>query len=342
MMTPVGLTARETAASVRAGTMRFTESTFYDKDLQRFTLAEVPDDGLPEVTDGTTRGVSSREARLLRLAMMPLRECVSSIAGRSVRVGLSLALPEAETRRPLDRAAFLSRLASLSGGAFDPRLSDASHSGRAGGLIAIGQGVATVRSGQSEFMIVGGADTYRDAYILGSLDLDGRVKTPLNGDGFVPGEGAAFLLLTTAQSAAAHGLATFAVTSSVATGFETGHLYSTEPYRGDGLAATIRQLVAMAAINAPLTDVYSSMNGESHWAKEWGVSAIRNRSAFHPDHAMHHPADSLGETGAASGPIMAGLAALGIRASYRRSPALVYASSDRGARAALVVTALPH
>ena len=49
---------------------------------------------------------------------------------------------------------------------------------------------------------------------------------------------------------------------------------------------------------------------------------------------MHHPADCSGDSGAACGPIMAGLAALGIRDSYRRTPALVYGSSDRGARAA--------
>jgi 3-oxoacyl-[acyl-carrier-protein] synthase-1 len=54
---------------------------------------------------------------------------------------------------------------------------------------------------------------------------------------------------------------------------------------------------------------------------------------------MHHPADCLGDTGAACGPIMAGLAALGIAGGYRRSPCLVYGSSDDGPRAALGVLA---
>ena len=47
MMTAVGLTAVETAASVRATTMRFTESAFRDHRSDPITLAEVPDDGLP-------------------------------------------------------------------------------------------------------------------------------------------------------------------------------------------------------------------------------------------------------------------------------------------------------
>jgi 3-oxoacyl-[acyl-carrier-protein] synthase-1 len=81
------------------------------------------------------------------------------------------------------------------------------------------------------------------------------------------------------------------------------------------------------------------MNGESHWAKEWGVGFIRNRAAFHPDHGMHHPADCVGDTGAACGPLMTGLAALGLRDGYRRGPCLVYCSSDDGPRAALAVGA---
>jgi 3-oxoacyl-[acyl-carrier-protein] synthase-1 len=97
--------------------------------------------------------------------------------------------------------------------------------------------------------------------------------------------------------------------------------------------------LAQGTVDAPIGEVYSSMTGESHWAKEWGVAFLRTKAAFHEGHGMHHPADSFGDTGAASGPLMIGLAALGIRDRYRRSPALAYCSSDRGARAAVVVTA---
>ena len=81
------------------------------------------------------------------------------------------------------------------------------------------------------------------------------------------------------------------------------------------------------------------MNGENHWAKEWGVARIRNNGTFSAEHGMHHPADCYGDTGAACGALMVSLAALGIKEGYRSSPALVYASSDQGARAALAVAA---
>jgi 3-oxoacyl-[acyl-carrier-protein] synthase-1 len=341
MMTAVGLSAAETAAAVRAGTARFTETPLRDKRFAPFTVAEVLDDGLPPLSPELAAGaaLTNRERRMLRLATSPLRECVAALGARSARVGLCLALPEVETGLPLARATFVERLAVQARGTFDPRASDGSHVGRSGGFIAVGQAVLTIQESRSDFVIAGGVDSYRDPYVLGTLDQEERVKSETNWDGFIPGEGAGFLLLAGARAAAAAGLTPLASVSSVAGGFEEGHLYSEQPYRGAGLAETIQRLVASDGFAAPFGEVYSSMNGESHWAKEWGVSFLRTRFAFHEGHGMHHPADSFGDTGAASGPLMVGLAALGIKGRYRRSPVLAYGASDRGGRAAIMVGA---
>lgn len=340
MTTPVGLSAAETAASVRSASARFVETEILDKSFRAFTMAEVPEQALPnlpEIAAGPA-APSSRERRMLRLATRALSECLAPLGNPAPPVGLCLALPEMETARPLDRAAFLSRLAAQSGGAVLPSASDASHVGRAGGLIAIGQAVLAIQSGHASIIVAGGVDTYRDLFVLTTLDRDDRVKTTSNLDGFIPGEGACFLLLASEQVAAQRRLPVIGRVTPMASGFEAGHLYSEEPYRGDGLAMTFQQLVARNVVDAPIAEVYSSMTGESHWAKEWGVAFMRTKAAFRPDATMHHPADCYGDAGAASGPLLVGLAALGIRERYRRSPALVYGSSDRGARAAVVVT----
>jgi 3-oxoacyl-[acyl-carrier-protein] synthase-1 len=341
MMTAVGVSAGETAASVRSGTARFVESSIWDKELQPFTLAEVPDGALPDLAQELTSvgGITAREQRMLRLATMPMRECLAPISRRAISVGLCLALPEIETTLPLNRAEFLRHLATQTKGAFDPRGSDSTHRGRAGGFVAIGQAVLTIQSGLADFVIAGGIESYRDLYILATLDQEQRVKSDANRDGFIPGEGAGFLLLASERASAAEGLPVFGRVTPVSRGFETGHLYSREPYRGDGLASTFQQLVAQGVVDAPIGDVYSSMTGESHWAKEWGVAYLRTKAAFQDDARMYHPADCFGDTGAASGPLMVGLAALGIRGRYRRSPALAYGSCDRGERAAVIVTA---
>ena len=165
------------------------------------------------------------------------------------------------------------------------------------------------------------------------------MKSATHLDGFVPGEGAGFVLLADPGAAAAAGLKPLAGVSAAATGFESGHWYSPEPYLGDGLALTVAKLAQSGTARVPFEEVYSSMNGESHWAKEWGVAGIRNKAALGQGYRIHHPADSYGDVGAASGVLMIGLAALGIRDGYRRGPCLIYGSSDRGQRAAVALTA---
>jgi 3-oxoacyl-[acyl-carrier-protein] synthase-1 len=119
-----------------------------------------------------------------------------------------------------------------------------------------------------------------------------------------------------------------------ATGTEAGHRYSAEPYRGDGLAGTMRDLFAAVPGGLPkVRCAYLGFNGENLPAKEWGVSYLRNGAHFESDVEVEHPADCIGDAGAALGPIMLGLAAIGIARGYRNPPCLVWSTSDRESRA---------
>jgi 3-oxoacyl-[acyl-carrier-protein] synthase I len=341
MVTAIGLSAAETAASVRAGTMRFSESSIRDQRFQPFTLAEVLEDGLPAVDEEISRtpGLTSRAIRLLRLGTVALNECLSTFPSKTLSPGLVLALPEFQPANPIDGPGFIAKFARQIGPKFDASRSFAVDAGRAGSVVAIARAAETIRSGQAAFALAGGIDSYRDLLVLATLDKEKRVKSAVHLDGFIPGEAAAFLLLASASAAAATGLKPIASLSRVAQGIEEGHLYSEQPYRGEGLAATIGQIVQAKIVPSPFAEVWSSMNGESHWGKEWGVSFLRNKAAFIEDADIQHPADCVGDVGSAIGPLLVGLAALGVRDGYRKSPALVYCSSDRGARAALALTA---
>jgi len=232
----------------------------------------------------------------------------------------------------LDAAKFLTRLAKQTGDAFDPTTSRATQRGRAGGLLAIQEAAKLLQSGTAGRILVGGVDTFRDLFVLGLLEKHKRLKSSWNADGFIPGEGAAFLLLGTPKSGQ-----TLAKLSAIAEGKEEGHLFSAQPYKGEGLAGACEKLLAAEPL-PPIQEIYSSMNGESHWAKEWGVAYLRHSKAFSPDARIHHPADCFGDLGAACGPVLIGLATLGMKQGYRRSPCLVYASSDQGPRAVLTAT----
>ena len=341
MMTAVGLSAAETAASVRAALMRFTAIDWFDDRFEEYTIAEVPDDGTPDLADALLEEpmLTAREERLLRLASAPLAEATSAFGDQSQPPALFLALPEPATTIESDPDLFLDRLSVQTEAGFDRSASRVVGQGRAGGLMAIGEAVREVTGGARTCAVAGAVDSFRDLYLLGTLDQQGRVKSTRNLDGFVPGEGAGFVAIATRSAAESAGLPILAVVSTVATGLEPGHRGAEEPYRGDGLAETFAGLLDADPPDEAIREVYSSMNGESYWAKEWGVAFLRHSDAFDPEPGMWHPADCFGDTGAAHGPLMVAIASLGIAEGYRRSPALVYASSDGAERAALWIAA---
>ena len=169
-----------------------------------------------------------------------------------------------------------------------------------------------IRSGRLSFALAGGVDTYRDLYVLGTLDMEKRVKSGMHLDGFIPGEGAASCCSRAAKAAQRAKLAPLAYLIGGRTGRRAGSPYSDEPYRGEGLASVVRQLVESGDVPRPIREVYSSMNGESHWAKEWGVSFIRNREAFDEGMVFIIRLTVMATQVPACGPLMVGLAALGI------------------------------
>ncbi len=240
MMTAVGLSAAETAASVRAGIMRFVETAWMDDALEPFRMALVIDDGLPDLDPGLAAEVpaTSRETRLLRLATQPLCECLAAVADFPRPMGLLLALPEMEARTPLDGRALIRRLARQAGAPLDLAKSSSEFRGRAGGLAAVGQAVRRIRERQADVILAGGIDSYHDFWLLDRLDADYRVKSSTNLDSSVPGEGAGFVCLAAASVVRDRGLTPLARVSPAAEGFEEGHFESDKPYRGEGLAET--------------------------------------------------------------------------------------------------------
>ena len=338
VITPIGLSLAETAASARARVARIREIEWRDRRFEPFIVGTVPDDGLPELAAELAElPLQYREARMLRMAHVAIEEALAPLQASPGKVGaipLLLGLPEQHTTLPLKPKQFLARLGMQVPGQLDIARSVAVPRGRAGGLMALREAAARLTRGDSPFVLVGGVDCLVDLYVLGTLDLQGRIRNEVNSDGFSPSEGAAFLLLSLASTAQTHGLKPLAQVLGCANGQEPGHLYSEDKYLGEGLAATFAGLLAEAPPLQPIASVYSSFNGERYWAREYGVARLRQAKAFAPDHQMEHPAECFGDMGSAQGTALAALAAHGVQQGYRKAPCLVYASSDYGDRAA--------
>ncbi len=340
-VSPIGLSLAETAASARARLARLREIEWRDRRFQPFIVGAVPDEGLPEL-DPELSGqyLQYREARMLRLAHVALEEALQPIAGYQAAIPLLLGLPEHHTTKPLESKKFLIRLAQQSKVKLDQPRSVAAAKGRAAGLMAFRRALSMLQNDEAEYVLLGGVDSLIDLYVLGTLDMQGRIRNEINSDGFSPGEGAAFLLLTRADNAAKKGLQPLAQVLGAVLGHEPGHIYAEEPYLGEGLAATFSALIAEAKPSSAIGCVFSSFNGERYWGKEFGVARLRNCAAFVPDHQMEHPAECFGDLGAAHGAMLAALAVHGVQKHYRHSPCLVYASSDYGERGGILLSAV--
>jgi 3-oxoacyl-[acyl-carrier-protein] synthase-1 len=275
---------------------------------------------------------------MLRLGTYALREACAPCTGP---VPLLLAVPEerpgSAVAADLARPGFFEALAAQAQVQvqLDAQSSRLYPQGGAGGLIALRDALALLSSQRFPSVLVGGVDTFLDLLRLGVLDGESRLAGG-GGDGFIPGEGAAFLLLSNQRH---RGLPPpIARVAGVGVGVERGHRYAQEPYRGDGLDEAFQALFAGRPRGAAKVQcVYAGFNGENLPAKEWGVAYLRSAEHFAEGFGVEHPADCVGDAGAALGPMMLGLAALGMRHGYRSGPCLVWSTSDREARAAALL-----
>lgn len=338
LVTPVGLSCAETAASARARVARLQAVEWVDRHFDPFIVGRVPDAGLaPLDPELMALELSRREQRMLQLGHVALDEALSALPAGSRAVPLLLGMPEHPLAGPADMARFLVHLAVQSKAHIDIANSVAAARGRASGAMAIRQAMMRLERQQAEFVLVGGIDSLSDPALLRMFDAEERVRGENVSDGFSPSEGAAMLLLTSDEQATRHRLPVLARIRGASLGKEAGHWYSSDTYRGDGLASTFAHLLESADAGRPVACVYATFNGERYWSREFATARLRNAEYFAENLQMEHPAECFGDMGAAFGTALVALAAHGLAGGYRPAPCLVYAASDFGERAAILL-----
>ncbi len=349
MVTAIGLGSAQTFSSVKAGVAGFGESSVLDSRFEPIIMATMPEEVLPELSAENKKlsGLTSLQRRLLRLATPVFEEVLSDLGppGFTDQIPLFLATPEKhpELVDPVG-SEFLDQLVTQIGTlglSFNRRQSVILPSGRAGGLVAVDQALEFLTAGHGDYALAGGVDSFLDLMHLAHLDRDCRIQNSQVMDGFIPGEGAGLLLLSRLDAPTIPGLQSLANLVGVGLAVEQGHRYSEEPYQGDGLADAFRKLLTLpGSLRTPVPTIFAGLNGENFGAKEFGVAKLRSHKELLPDAVVMHPVDCFGDIGAALGPIMVGLVAMGIQDATYAAPGLVWCSSDGMERAAALVDIL--
>ena len=334
MINPVGIGAQAVAAAVRAGINQYADSPLIRSSGEPYKMATVPDECLPELNsdapDSKQRSHSNAlYRRLLQLSKVAITEAVE-MANIEKMIPLFLAVPEQRSGRPFPALEpFLKDLSTELAFPLDLLTSRIFPAGRASGIHALDEAIKLLLSSPLESIIVGGVDSFLDVVLLSHLDAESRLLSSASGRGFVPGEGAAFVVLKKTAEATI-------VIMPPGTGEEPGHYYSDDICLGEGLSNAVTS--AVAQLESPVNTVLCSLNGEPSHVKEWGTAQVRNSGAFSAGFNLQHPAECYGDLGAASATTLMGLSVIGLTKQHYQGPLLVWCASDREQRGAVIMS----
>lgn len=327
-VTSVGLSAPAACAAIRSGLTNPSATRFMDSGgnwINSHTVPlEPPLRGLPKLT---------------HMAAMAASECLHDIP-REQWSQIPMLLCVAENDRPgrlhgLEDQ-LLPDICKLLDGA---QLSSASRivaHGRVSVAVALLHARKLVYEENVPAVLILAADSLLFWPTLQEYDRQDRLLTERNSNGFIPGE-AASAILVTRPTTSAHlaivglGLAT-----------ESASIDSEQPLRADGLSRAIMDALADAGCELHQLDFrISDISGEQYYFKEAALAYSRTLRQRKEDFDLWHPAECMGETGSAIGPIMIAVAEAAVRKAYAPGPGiLLHASNDGGQRAAIVAHAV--
>lgn len=333
LITAIGASTRMVHAVYRTGLSAYATANYFTHDHHLMTLAQLPDAALPPLVPALENSdfLNLRDQRLVRFAQVAASEALASYEGNPVPLLLAGPQNYSGLQNQLDRD-FFPALQQQTDLPIDYAASRLISTGRTGVLEALRLADHYLYDLGLNAVLIGGVDTCQNSRWLALLDEDGRIKSgrPGAGDSFVPGDGAGFLLLTAEP---AHGGEWCYRLTPPGLATEAGHLYSSEPYLANGLDAAVKQALLAVAEELPITQLFSSMNGEHYWVKEIGVAMTRSSERL--KNATHqHPADCYGDVGAATGAALIALAYCDHQKQKIPRATLITTSSDNEFRAA--------
>lgn len=319
-----GLDALGAVTSVRARKSFVRESRFVDGAGEAIGLATVASIG---------EEVIGRD-RFVALGAPALREAAAGLAAMGLgNVALYLAGPSEVD--PLDARGTRLLTALSEHAPIDVAKSKVFAHGRAAGAVAIEQAVGRIARGEDEAILVGGIDSYFDPDRLEELDKARRLHGPATENGFVPGEGAAFLLLASRRRA------TTRLANVIGVGLEREPrpYGSPDPCHALGITLACKRALAQTrpgSLSWALTDVV----GERHRVEEWLFAEGRIQQQCAPDLRIDTPLLLTGDLGAASVPFLAVLAVMGWKIGAGvGTNALIAGHSDGPDRGAVLLAA---
>jgi len=321
----VGYNAPAASCALRAGMDNFTESTFVAGDGSPVRVARLMKEDL------------WGSQRLALWARYAINECLEQIAPAE-RERIPLLLLTAPPDRPLTAKRERIETAVAASEALEMSFPPSSLIFSGGHAIlgrALLQAQEMLQNGEGiDKVLIAGLDSLLNAPTIRHYLHRERLLVSDNSDGFLPGEGAAAIVLERAARTS-----TGLHIMGIGQGQEAGRPDGSAPSRAQGLSAAMRQALAQAGIDCnALAFRLSDQSGEAFFAREAANAITRIAGAGGNIPQVLTTADCTGEIGAATGPLM--LSWLHHFLPHPDAPGkcgLIHLADDAGGRSAIVV-----
>jgi 3-oxoacyl-[acyl-carrier-protein] synthase-1 len=325
MITCNGLSAPSTCAAIRARIANFSKTIFMDRSGEWIVGGQVP-------LEVRLRG----RARLIAFFASAIRECLSRVAPeewKRLPVVLCLAEPDRPGRLHGIECDFLAELCAELKAEFHADSTTVAE-GRVSVAVALLHARRLLYERKHACVLIAGADSYFIMTTMKVYEEKSRLFTRANSNGFVAGEGGAAVLVS---RPVAEKSPQFRILG-VGFGQEKATIESDEPLRADGLSLAITAALRDAAIELASLDYrIADLAGEQYYFKEAALAITRLLRVHKEEFDIWHPADCVGDTGAAAGIVGLCVSLAASRKGYAPGPGvLLHCAADGGKRASIV------
>lgn len=328
VLTPLGMALSMVDCALQGGVTAYRTDRWCNRNDRKMIVARIPDAAL---STGAKKllSISAGDQYRYRLQWLALSGLELLLKQKSFVDPVPLILVMPEARDWSQDAAFITQVIEAAGLQADRANSYLLSLGRAGFAQALEIAGDLLRDNGVDAVIVGGVDSYLNDQTLEELDSEGRVLAQGVRDGFAPAEGVGYCVVTLAPP----GAAPTVCISGLGYGEESGHYRSDLPSTATGLSTALGK--AMSESDRRVDLLYATLNGERYYAHEWAQVCIRNQPTLGNAHAVQHPAELMGDVGAAAGIILCALAANRLHADPSLFDALLVLASENANRSAL-------
>ncbi len=328
LVTGVGLDAPSSCAAIRCAIDKFQETRFMDSGGEWILASEV-------MLEQPWRG----KTKLIKMLVSAVKECLARdarVKPEATPLLLCLAEPDRAGRVIDDDNQFFHELCTELGFEFHAK-SRVIPQGHVGFATALLRARSLIQEGIAAQVLIAGVDGFLVGSTLAHYEEHERLLTSQNSNGFIPGEAAGAVLVQAPVNSSNSQL----LCLGIGYGNEQSTVYSEDtPLRGDGMAQAIRSALSEAGCDMGATDFrITDISGEQYAFKEAALAllrVLRQRKEFYD---LWHPADCVGEVGAAIGPVILSVLLAAMNKGY--SPGnnvLAHFANDEGKRAAMVLS----